>query len=79
MRAPKLSTRTKSLAFNPRVKAPRAKVAGPPKVPGGRYGARAASAKDEIADGGGDNPFAKSPRQYRVTSGDTGEGFDGFE
>ncbi|WP_020095686.1 hypothetical protein [Methylobacterium sp. 285MFTsu5.1] len=79
MRAPKPSAGGRAPGFAPRVRAPRPKVAAPKPVKGGRYGAREASAKDEIADGGGDNPFAKSPRQYRVTSGDTGEGFDGFE
>lgn len=60
------------------MRAPKPSWPRPPKLkkPGsasaGRYGAREASAKDEIADGGGDNPFAKSPRAYRLSSGDTG-------
>lgn len=78
MRAPKLSTRTKSLAVNTRVKPPRNAVSADKPVTGGRYGARAASAKDEIADGGGDNPFAKTPRDYRVFNGDTGDSLDGY-
>jgi hypothetical protein len=76
MRAPKLSTRTKSLAVNTRVAAPRNKI---PAQKGAGYGARKASAKDEIADGGGDNPFAKTPRQYRVSFGDTGLQADDVE